>query len=110
HLVEHLIEKFGSRHPIDVGGVNVEVEAPVTRLVCGIKPETLGDLEEVLNYVETQLTHLLSVTHTGQEGSNIDFESKVFHAGMIDHVGMEVADIAQIATYGFPKADSELTI
>jgi len=107
HLVEHLIEKFGPDHPIDVGGVNVEVEAPVTRLVCGVKPQKLGDLEEVLDYLEGQVTHLLSATHTGQEGSNIDFESKVFHAGMIDQVGMEVADIAQIAAYGFPKADPE---
>lgn len=107
HLVEHLIEKFGRRTPLDVGGLNVHVEAPVTRLVCGIKPETLGDLEEVLDYVETQLTHLLSVTHTGQEGNNMDFESKIFHAGMIDHVGLEVADIAQIAAFGFPKADPE---
>jgi len=107
HLVEHLIEKFGRRYPIDVGGINIEVEAPITRLVCGIRPKTLGDLEDVLDYLENQLTHLLSATHTGQESSNIDFESKVFHAGMIDHVGLEVADIAQIAAFGFPKADAE---
>jgi len=107
HLVEHLIEKFGRDTPLAVGGLNVQVEAPIIRLVCGIKPETIGDLEEVLDYVETQLTHLLSVVHTGQEGSNLDFESKVFHAGMIDHVGMEVADLSQIAAYGFPKADPE---
>jgi len=107
HLVEHLTEKFGRRHPIDVGGLNVEVEAPVTRLVCGVRPKTLGDLEDVLDYLENQVTHLLSATHTGQEGSNLDFESKVFHAGMVDQVGMEVADIAQIAAYGFPKADPE---
>ncbi len=107
HLVEHLIENFGREHPIDVGGLNVEVEAPVTRLVCGVKPRTLGDLEDVLDYLEGQVTHLLSATATGQEGSNIDFESKVFHAGMIDHVGLEVADIAQLSAYGFPKADPE---
>ena len=107
HLVEHLIEKFGKEHPIDVGGVSVEVEAPVTRLVCGVRPRTLGDLEDVLDYLESQVTHLLSATHTGQEGSNIDFESKVFHAGMIDQVGMEVADIAQISAYNFPKADPD---
>jgi acetyl-CoA decarbonylase/synthase complex subunit alpha len=107
HLVEHLIEKFGRNHPIDVGGLNVEVEAPVTRLVCGIRPKTLGDLEEVLDYLETQVTHLLSAVHTGQEGSNIDFESKVLHAGMIDQVGMEVADMAQISAFGFPKADPD---
>mgnify|MGYP000129568365 CR=1 FL=1 len=107
HLVDHLIEKFGRDHPIDVGGLNVEVEAPVTRLVCGVKPRTLGDLEDVLDYLEREITRLLSATHTGQEGSNIDFESKVFHAGMIDQVGMEIADIAQISALGFPKADPE---
>ncbi len=110
HLVEHLIEKFGRDHPIDVGGLNVEVEAPVIRLVCGIKPETLGDLEDVLDYCETEVTHLLSATHTGQEGSNIDFESKVFHAGMVDQVGLEVADVAQISAYNFPKADPEASL
>lgn len=107
HLVEYLIEKYGRGHPIDVGGDAVEIEAPVTRLVCGIRPKTLGDLEEILDYLEMQITHLLSATHTGQEGSELDFESKVLHAGMIDQVGMEVADMAQISAFGFPKADPE---
>lgn len=106
HLVEHLIEKYGRDCPLDAGH-GIEVEAPVTRLVCGIRPRTLSDLEEPLDYVEGQITHMLSATHTGQEGSNIDFESKVFHVGMLDHVGMEIADIAQISAYGFPKADPE---
>jgi len=107
HLVDHLIEKHGRNSPIDVGGLNVEIEAPVTRLVCGVKPVKLRDLEEVLDYCEEQVTHLLSATHTGQEGSNIDFESKAFHAGMVDQVGMEIADLAQISVLGFPKADPE---
>jgi acetyl-CoA decarbonylase/synthase complex subunit alpha len=38
-------------------------------------------LEEVLDYLENQLTQLLAVTHTGQEGSSIDFESKVSMPG-----------------------------
>jgi acetyl-CoA decarbonylase/synthase complex subunit alpha len=107
HLVEHLIEEHGRDHPIDVGGANVELEAPHLRLVTGIKPRRLGDLEDALDYCETEIVHLLSATHTGQEGNNLDFESKVFHAGMIDHVAMEIADITQISTYGFPKADPE---
>ena len=107
HLVEHLIEKYGRNSPIDVGGLNIDVEAPVTRLVCGIKPEKLKDLEDALDYCEEQVTHLLSATHTGQEGSNLDFESKVLHAGMVDQVGMEIADLAQISVLGFPKADPE---
>ncbi len=107
HVVDHLIEKYGRRYPLDVGGLNVKVEAPVTRLVTGIRPATLGDLQDVLEYCETQITHCLSAAHTGQEGNNLDFESKAFHAGMIDQVGMEVADIAQISALGFPKADPE---
>ncbi len=105
HLLTHVIEEYGRDCPINVGGTSVEVEAPVSRLVCGVKPETLGDLEPVLDYCENQVTQLLAVTHTGQEGNNLDFESKVFHAGMVDHVGMEVADIAQISALGYPKAD-----
>ena len=107
HLVDHLIEKYGRDHPIDVGGPNVELEAPHLRLVTGIKPRRLGNLEDALDYCETQIVQLLSATHTGQEGNNLDFESKVFHAGMIDHVCLEIADIAQISAYGFPKADPE---
>jgi len=36
HLVDHLVEKFGRNHPIDAGGLNVEIEAPIIRLVCGV--------------------------------------------------------------------------
>jgi len=92
---------------LDIGGLNVKVEAPITRLVTGIKPETLGDLDEVLEYAEEQITQTVAVAHTGQEGNNLDFESKAFHVGMIDHVGMEVGDIAQVSTLGFPKAEPE---
>ncbi len=107
HMVHHLIEKYGTRYPLDIGGLNIEVEAPVTRLVTGIRPKTLGDLAEVLDYAEEQITQAIAVAHTGQEGNNLDFESKAFHVGMIDHVGMEVGDIAQVSTLDFPKADPE---
>jgi acetyl-CoA decarbonylase/synthase complex subunit alpha len=107
HMVHHLIEKYGRRYPLDIGGLNVKVEAPVTRLVTGIKPTTLGDLEEVLEYAEEQITQAVAVAHTGQEGNNLDFESKAFHVGMIDHLGMEIGDIAQVSALGLPKAEPE---
>jgi acetyl-CoA decarbonylase/synthase complex subunit alpha len=107
HLVEHLIEKYGRNVPLDQGGLNIDVEAPVTRLVCGIRPKVLQDFEEAINWAEEEVTHCLSATHTGQEGSNIDFESKAFHVGMADQVGMEIADLAQISVLGFPKADPD---
>jgi acetyl-CoA decarbonylase/synthase complex subunit alpha len=107
HLVDLLIEKHGRNTPIDIGGLNIDLEAPVTRLVCGIRPKKLKDLEDGLDYCEEQVTTLLGATHTGQEGSNLDFESKVLQAGMVDQVGMEIADLAQISVFGFPKADPE---
>lgn len=106
-LVTHAIQQFGGDSRLDPGGLAVEVEAPVVRLVCGIKPERLSDLETVLDYAEGQIAQMLSSTHTGQEGNNLDFESKVFHAGMVDQLGMEVADLAQVSAYNFPKADPE---
>jgi acetyl-CoA decarbonylase/synthase complex subunit alpha len=110
HMLDHLIEEFGRDAPLDVA-IDTNVEAPNIRLVCGIRPKTLRDLEDALDYVETQLVQLTAAGHTGQEGDNIDFESKAFHAGMLDHVAMEVADIEQISTLGMPKgiADTPMT-
>ncbi|MCP8320216.1 MAG: acetyl-CoA decarbonylase/synthase complex subunit alpha, partial [archaeon] len=106
HILDYLIKKKGRDHPIDLGE-EVELEAPITRLVAGIKPKNLGDLEEVLNYLDKQITNLLSATATGQEESYIDFESKALHAGMIDNVALEVSDIAQISALRFPKGDPD---
>ena len=106
HMLDHLTEEYGRDVPLDVA-LNTNVEAPHVRLVCGIRPKTLRDLEDALDYVETQIVQLVAATHTGQEGDNIDFESKVFHAGMLDHVALEVADIMQIAALGMPKGDPE---
>lgn len=107
HLVHHLIEKNGGNYPLNVGGDEVDIDAPVTTLVTGQDPKTLGDLDVILDYTEQEVTHLLSCCHTGMEGDNIDFESKVLHAGMIDQVGMEIADLAQISAYNFPRGDPD---
>lgn len=103
HLIDHLIRKHGEDYKIDLGP-QVDVEAPIIRTVMGLKPESLGDLRVAIEYVERELIHLLSSTHTGQEGYYLDFENKSFHAGMVDHVGMEATDIAQIVGYNYPTS------
>ncbi|MDI6889122.1 MAG: CO dehydrogenase/acetyl-CoA synthase complex subunit alpha [Methanocellales archaeon] len=103
HIVEHLIEEHGDM-PIDMGK-NVEVEAPLVRLIAGIMPKKLSDLLEPLEYAEGELMHSLSATHTGQEGYFTDFESKALHVSMTDQLLMEIADVAQISALGFPKGD-----
>ena len=105
-MLENLIRKYGEDYPVNLG-TEIEVEAPNIRLVTGVKPKNLGDLTYILNYCEEQITHCLAATHTGQEGNYIDFESKALHVGMIDHVAMEVGDIEQIITFGFPKGDPD---
>ncbi|MFC1787457.1 CO dehydrogenase/acetyl-CoA synthase complex subunit alpha [Halobacteriota archaeon] len=107
HMVKELVGKLGKDYPLDMGGPSTLIEAPHSRLITGIKPKTLGDLEDILDYAETEISQLLSCCHTGQEGDNLDFESKAFHAGMIDHLALEVSDLAQISALNFPKADPE---
>ena len=106
HLIHYLVEKFGRDYPIDAGS-EIDIEAPNIRLVFGIEPKTIGDLEKVLNYVEQELVRILHTVHTGQEEDYLDYESKALHAGMLDHVAMEAADIAQIVAFNYPKGDPE---
>ena len=103
HLLHDMIKKFGRNVPIDFGP-EVDIEAPLTRLVCGIKPKTIGDYERVFSYIEEQIVQLADALHTGQEGSYMDFESKALHMGMLDSLNKEAADIIQIACYGMPSS------
>jgi acetyl-CoA decarbonylase/synthase complex subunit alpha len=109
HVLHYLIERLGADYKINLGD-QILVEAPHIRTVVGMKPETLGDLEKVMEYAESQLIQCVSALHTGQEGSALDYESKALHISMLDHVVMEVADIAQIVGFGYPtsKADTPL--
>lgn len=108
HLIHHLKEKFGNV-PLNFGD-NIEVELPLTRLVVGMKPQSLSDLEVAMRWVNEQITHCLAAAHTGQEASYLDFENKSFLAGLCDHLGLEISDAAQIASFGFPKGEADVPI
>ena len=108
HLLHWLREKYGNV-PLNFGN-NIAVEMPLTRLIVGMKPETLDDLETAMEWVHYNITQLLAAGHTGQESSHLDFESKSFLAGLCDAVGMEVSDAIQIAAYGMPVGDPEAPI
>ena len=108
HLLHWLKEKYGNI-PIDFGN-NIAVEMPMTRMIVGMKPETLEDLESAMDYVHFTITHLLAAAHTGQESSYLDYEAKSFLAGLADAVGMEISDAVQIAAYGFPVGDPDVPV
>ncbi|MHA1371104.1 MAG: CO dehydrogenase/acetyl-CoA synthase complex subunit alpha, partial [Promethearchaeota archaeon] len=107
HLLHWMIEKFGPDYPLDLGD-DIAVEAPMMRLICGIAPKTIGDLEHAFRYIESQIVHLLSAAHTGQEGSYIDFEAKALHAGVLDMLGLETADMAQIMLFKLQGKETPL--
>ena len=109
HLLHWLKEKYGSNIPINFGN-SIAVEMPLTRLMIGMKPETLDDLETAMEWVHYTITQLLAAGHTGQESSYLDFESKSFLAGLCDAIGMEVSDVAQIVAYGMPVGDPDVPI
>jgi len=108
HLLHWLKEKYGNV-PINFGN-NIAVEMPHTRLVIGMKPENLEDLETAMEWVHYTLTQLLAAGHTGQESSYLDYESKSFLAGLCDSIGMEISDAVQICAYGMPVGDPEAPI
>ncbi|OQX22539.1 MAG: hypothetical protein BWK75_00520 [Candidatus Altiarchaeales archaeon A3] len=62
-------------------------------LLCGYEPKTAGNLKKALRYANEQIVHLISATHMGQEASDFDFNSKIFHAGMLSLLGMEIYEI-----------------
>lgn len=109
HLLDYLIDKYGEDHKIDLGP-EVSIEAPFMRTVIGLKPETLGDLKKGMGYVNENLVHLVASLHTGQEGGNLDYESKAMHAGLMDMLGMEISDMCQISALDMPKSDDEATL
>ena len=108
HLLHWLKEKYGNV-PINYGN-NIEIKMPLTRLIVGKKPETLEDLEDAMQWVQHNITHLLAAGHTGQEASYKDYEAKSFLAGLCDSVGMEISDAVQIAAYGFPAGEPDVPI
>ncbi|MHA1680399.1 MAG: CO dehydrogenase/acetyl-CoA synthase complex subunit alpha [Promethearchaeota archaeon] len=107
HLLHWMVEKFGPDYPLDLGD-DIAVEAPMARLICGVAPKTIGDLETVFHFIESQIIHLLSAAHTGQEGSFIDYEAKALHAGVMDLIGLEASDLAQIMLFQKQGEESPL--
>ncbi len=106
HMLEHQIQRLGRDYKIDMG-LNIATEAPITRTIVGIRPKTLEDFEEAMDYAEREIQNVLSSIHAGQEGSYKDYESKAMHIGMIDNLVKEIADIVQIVGYDFPVGDPD---
>ncbi|UXM85334.1 CO dehydrogenase/acetyl-CoA synthase complex subunit alpha [Methanococcus aeolicus] len=103
HIVDHILEE-NPNLKINYGNA-INIVAPLSTTITGITPKTADDLDKILVYVEREITNLLAATHTGQEGSYLDFESKALHTGMIDNLALEIAELAQINYYNLHKGE-----
>ncbi|MEG3224596.1 MAG: acetyl-CoA decarbonylase/synthase complex subunit alpha [Methanobacteriales archaeon Met13] len=104
-LVDQIL-KINPELELDYGNA-IEIASPIITTLTGIIPQTIGDLDKVMASAEKDLTHLIAATHTGQEGNYLDFESKSLHAGMIDTLSLEVAELAQINHYHLNKGEAD---
>ncbi|GAB4407221.1 MAG: CO dehydrogenase/acetyl-CoA synthase complex subunit alpha [Thermodesulfovibrionales bacterium] len=108
-IVERLLSEHGPDLALDLGEW-VDLMMPIARIVTGVKPRRLGDLIPIMDYINGQIVRLLSAAHFGGESSFLDLESKTLHAGTMDILAMEIADVAQISGYGFPKGEQETQV
>lgn len=104
-LARRLLEDLTSRYDHDC-----LIDTPLITLIYGTAPQNLGNMEEVLSYAERELAHLLSSINYGTEASPEDFISKALHAGMLDNLVLEIADIVQITALNLPKGGSDSPI
>lgn len=105
HLYHWCLDKFGDMK-FQMGD-EILVDSPLYQTIMGSKPRMLKDFGEGLSYLEEEVVQLMAATHTGQESSYRDFESKALHAGMLDLLGMEICDMLQIVAYDMPRGDAD---
>lgn len=108
-VVRGLIERRGPDFPLDLGEW-IQIRMPITLIVTGASPRRLGDLIPVLEYIDSEIVKLLAAAHFGGESSPLDLGSKTLHAGMMDILSMEVAEIAQVSGFGLPKGGPETPV
>lgn len=108
HLVDYLLEK---NPELELKyDSSIEVITPIITTLTGITPKNARDLDRIMACVEKELTNLMASSHTGQEGDYLEFESKALHAGVIDTLSLEVAELAQINQYDLSKGEADVSM
>jgi CO dehydrogenase/acetyl-CoA synthase alpha subunit len=108
-VIDFLVDTKGREMRLNLGD-KVGIEAPHTRMVLGLKPAVLGDLEKVLCYIEDQLALLLASGAAGCEASIEDLESKAMHASMLAHVAMEAQELAAGSGFDLPSSRADTAL
>ncbi len=92
--LNYAYRKLGEDAELKLG---LDIEAPLTRTLIGIKPTVLSDLEETMSYVLSEYATTVASVHSNNESYYLDYESKMFHLGMLSLLAAEVAELAYMA-------------
>ncbi len=92
--LDYAYGKLGHDAELKLG---LDIEAPLTRLIIGVKPRVLNDLEETMSYVTKEFGDTVASIHSNGEQHYMDYESKMFHLGLLSLLAMEVAELAYMA-------------
>ncbi|MHC1566685.1 MAG: anaerobic carbon-monoxide dehydrogenase catalytic subunit [Candidatus Syntropharchaeia archaeon] len=101
-LLDFTRREFGDEKEISFGR-SIEYKTPNTSMITGLVPTSLSEVEEALSYAEAQFAELTASAYYGQ-GTVMEFEEKVLHAGSILFLAMELAELIKTAYYGFINA------
>ncbi len=88
--LDYAYSKLGEDAEIKLG---LDIEAPLTRTIIGVKPVVLRDLEKTLEYVTREFSEIIASAHSNNESYYLDYESKMFHLGLLSLLAMEVAEL-----------------
>ncbi|MFH1625619.1 MAG: hypothetical protein ABID54_10780, partial [Pseudomonadota bacterium] len=103
-ILNYSIKEFGQKKKVDYGrNITFADFVPSLSVITCMNPKNLGDLDRVMRYVEAQLSELLASSFFGKE-SIMSLESKVFHAGSLLAVSMEVEELIKVSCFDFLSA------
>ncbi|MDY7031785.1 MAG: 4Fe-4S dicluster domain-containing protein [Thermodesulfobacteriota bacterium] len=107
-IVDYCIKRHGIEAQIK-WGKSMAYGYMNSNVFAGQDLRSLADANKVLTYVEAQLAELLTSASHGHDCDIIDLESKVFHAGSMLLVAMDIAEALKFTFFGFLSAgDQEL--
>ena len=103
-LLEQAIKEFGREQEVSYGERHdIGDHALCIGQLTGKYARTVGDLERVMGYVESQLNKLTLAGYSGV-GEAFDFEYMAFHVGSVLLVAQEVSELLKVSCFGLHNA------
>jgi len=103
-LLEQAIKEFGREHEVSYGERHdIGDHALCIGQLTGKYARTVGNLERVMGYVESQLNKLTLAGYSGV-GEAFDFECMALHMGSVLLVAQEVSELLKVSCFGLEDA------